>query len=53
MTNRELEQYLLQSLNMALDLQGESSYTNSFNCKVMEDGFFFIPRLPAGYIIDD
>lgn len=55
MTNRELEQYLLQSLNMALGsiMQGETSYTNSFNCKVMEEGFLFIPRLPAGYIIDD
>lgn len=55
MTDRELEQYLLQSLNMALGsiMQGETSYTNSFNCKVMEEGFLFIPRLPAGYIIDD
>lgn len=55
MTNRELEQYLLQSLNMALGsiMQGETSYTNSFNCKVMEEGFLFIPRLPAGYIVDD
>ena len=55
MTNRELEQYLLQSLNMALGsiMQGETSYTNSFNCKVTEEGFLFIPRLPAGYIIDD
>ena len=55
MINRELEQYLLQSLNMALGsiMQGETSYTNSFNCKVMEEGFLFIPRLPAGYIVDD
>ena len=55
MTNRELEQFLLQSLNMALGtiMQGETSYTNSFNCKVMKEGFLFIPRLPAGYIIDD
>lgn len=34
-------------------MQGETSYTNSFNCKVMEEGFLFIPRLPAGYIVDD
>lgn len=55
MTKKELEQYLLQSLNMALGtlMQGETSYTNSFDCQVMEEGFLFLPRLPAGYIIDD
>lgn len=52
MTNKELAQYLLQSLNMGLGalMQGE---TNSFDTKIMSDGFLFIPRLPAGYIIDD
>ena len=52
---RELEQYLLQSLNMALGsaLQGETSYTNSFNISVQENGFIFVPRLPSGFIIDD
>lgn len=55
MTKRELEQYLLQSLNMGLGtlMQGETSYTNSFDCKIMDEGFLFLPRLPAGYIIDD
>lgn len=55
MTAKELEQYLLQSLNMALGsmMQGETSYTNSFTCKVTEEGFYFLPRLPAGYIVDD
>lgn len=55
MTNKELAQYLLQSLNMGLEalMQGETSYTNSFDTKIMSDGFLFIPRLPAGYIIDD
>lgn len=55
MTKKELEQYLLQSLNMALGslIQGETSYTNSFDCQIMEGGFLFIPRLPASYIIDD
>ena len=50
-----LEQYLLQSLNMALGalMQGETSYTNSFDCRLIEGGFLFLPRLPAGYIIDD
>lgn len=43
MTGKELEQYLLQSLNMALGsmMQGETSYTNSFTCKVTEEGFTF------------
>lgn len=55
MTHKDLEQYLLQSLNMALGslMQGETSYTNSFDCQVKEEGFLFLPRLPAGYIIDD
>lgn len=48
-------QYLLQALNMGLasSMDGESSYTNSFDIKIEEDGFLFIPRLPAGYLIDD
>ena len=55
MTKKELEQYLLQSLNMGLGsiMQGENSYLNSFTCKIMEEGFLFLPRLPASYIIDD
>lgn len=55
MTSKQLEQYLLQSLNMALgtQIQGETSYTNSFDVMVQEEGFLFIPRLPAGYVIDD
>lgn len=46
--------YLLQCLNMALgnSIQGETSYTNSFEILVKEDGVFFIPRLPAAYVID-
>lgn len=55
MTSKQLEQYLLQSLNMALgsQIQGETSYTNSFDVTVEDDGFMFLPRLPSGYIIDD
>ena len=34
-------------------MQGETSYTNSFDIKILQDGFMFIPRLPSGYIIDD
>ncbi|MDW7798541.1 hypothetical protein SCQ32_03720 [Streptococcus canis] len=45
MTNKELAQYLLQSLNMGLGaiMQGETSYTNSFNIMLQEDGFIFVP----------
>lgn len=55
MASKEISQYLLQSLNMGLGalMQGETSYTNSFDIKIMSNGFLFIPRLPAGYIIDD
>jgi energy-coupling factor transporter ATP-binding protein EcfA2 len=55
MTNSQLALYLLQSLNMALgsQIEGETSYTNSFDVKVQEDGFLFLPRMPAGYIIDN
>lgn len=55
MTDSQLALYILQSLNMALgaQMQGETSYTNSFDVKVEQEGFYFIPRLPSGYIIDD
>ncbi|NHI74040.1 cell division protein FtsK [Lactococcus garvieae] len=49
----EIEKYLLQSLNMALNVQGETSYTNSFAVKVEDEGFYFVPRLPASYLIDE
>lgn len=43
LSRNELEQYLLQSLNMALGslIQGETSYTNSFDCRIQDDGFLF------------
>ena len=55
MTDKDLAQYLLQALNMGLGsiMPGESSYCNSFGIRIMNNGFLFIPRLPAGYIIDD
>lgn len=48
-----IEKYLNQSLNMALSMNGESTYTNSFFVEVQEGGFSFVPRTPAGYLIDD
>lgn len=38
---------------MALQINGETSYTNSFDVRVADEGFFFIPRLPASYVVDD
>ncbi|WP_255387521.1 hypothetical protein [Listeria sp. ILCC792] len=53
MENIAIEKYLNQSLNMALSMNGESTYTSSFFVEVQEDGFLFVPRTPAGYLIDD
>ncbi|MFJ7747598.1 helicase HerA domain-containing protein [Peribacillus sp. NPDC097295] len=53
MKNLELEGYLLQALNMALQINGETSYTNAFNVKVADEGFYFVPRLPASYVVDN
>ena len=53
MKKKELEGYLIQALNMALQINGETSYTNSFDVRVADEGFFFIPRLPASYVVDD
>lgn len=41
MTDSQLALYILQSLNMALgaQMQGETSYTNSFDVKVEQEGF--------------
>lgn len=44
--------FLLQSLNMALSLDGETSYTNSFDIEVTAEGFFWIPRVPCSFIIN-
>ncbi|WP_270286632.1 cell division protein FtsK [Enterococcus casseliflavus] len=53
MEHSQIEKYLNQALNMALSMNGESTYTNSFFVEVKEDGFLFVPRTPAGYLIDD
>lgn len=49
----ETSRYITQCLNMALDLSGETSYTNSFKVTVKSDGFLFIPRMPASYPLDN
>ena len=55
MNTDELKKYITQSIDMALgsDMQGESSYTNSFSIELDKGGIKFIPRMPAGYLIDD
>ncbi|GGG23878.1 type IV secretion system DNA-binding domain-containing protein [Paenibacillus abyssi] len=53
MKNSELEGYLIQALNMALQINGETSYTNSFDVSVADEGFYFVPRLPASYVVDN
>ena len=51
----ELTTFITQSINMVLgaSMQGETSYTNSFSIQIRQDGFLFIPRMPASYKIDN
>lgn len=53
MNNSELKGYLLQALNMAMQINGETSYVNSYDVKVSDEEFFFIPRLLVSYVVDD
>lgn len=53
MDSLNIARYITHCLNMALDLSGETSYTNSFKVEVKQDGFLFIPRMPASYPIDN
>ncbi|CAK1251310.1 DNA segregation ATPase FtsK/SpoIIIE or related protein (FtsK) [Fructobacillus fructosus] len=50
-TYRALETQLIQALNLALHIE-ETSYTHSFDIRCDETGFFFIPRLPASFVVD-
>lgn len=43
---------LVQALNMSLDIGNETTFSNSFDIAVAKDGFRFVPRVPAGYILD-
>lgn len=38
---------------MALGIEGETTYTNSFDISIRQNGFIFIPRFPAGYLLDE
>lgn len=47
-----ISKFLLQSLNMALRLENETSYSNSFDIEVTTEGFYWIPRVPCSFIIN-
>lgn len=49
-----LEKSLTANLNNALDINGETSYTNSFAIRLAKEdkGFLFIPNLPVSYPLD-
>ena len=53
MDNDEVKQYVIQALNMALGIDGETTYTNSFDVSVRDSGVLVIPRIPASYVVDD
>lgn len=38
---------------MALGIDGETTYTNSFEISIRQNDFIFIPRFPAGYVLDE
>lgn len=52
---KQLTSYITQSIDMGLGttMQDETSYTNSFSVGVDKNGIKFIPRMPAGYVIDN
>lgn len=53
MNKKQLKQYLLQAINMALDSDGtETSYTNSFDIQILDNGFNWIPRIPTSFVIN-
>ncbi|WP_434716766.1 hypothetical protein [Lacticaseibacillus paracasei] len=52
MNKEDVRTYLLQSLNMALDIEGETTFTNSFDVQINDDGFLFVPRVPCSYVLN-
>ena len=56
MTTEETINYINQSLYMGLASSmptDENSYNNSFETRMLKDGILIIPRMPAGYMIDN
>ncbi len=54
MSENELAKFITSNLNNTLDINGETSFTNSFSISLeAEDkGMFFIPNLPVSYVLD-
>lgn len=52
MDNQTIRKFIIQSLNMGLNINGESSFNNSFDVEVTVEGFYFIPRLPSSFVIN-
>ncbi|MBM7643728.1 helicase HerA domain-containing protein [Streptococcus loxodontisalivarius] len=50
----ELTTFIQRNLNNALDVNGETSYTNSFMIRITGNdlGFLFVPNLPVSYPLD-
>lgn len=53
MNSNELKKYLIQCLNMALGIEGETTYTNSFDLEILRDGFIFKPTVPSTFILNN
>ncbi|QYN51924.1 AAA family ATPase [Lactobacillus panisapium] len=50
----DMKQYLTRCIDMALDAgSNETSYNNSFEIEVKPNGFIFVPRFPAGFILNE
>lgn len=54
MSENELAKFITSNLNNTLDINGETSFTNSFSISLeAEDkGMFFIPNFPVSYVLD-
>lgn len=52
--DQKLAKLIVQGLNMALGNQanGETSYSDSFDGFIANDGFVFVPRMPAAYRVN-
>lgn len=50
----DVRKYLIRCLDSALNAgDQESSYNNSFDVKVKQNGFAFVPRFPAGFVLSE
>ena len=54
LTGTNLVKFITTNLNNTLDINGETSFTNSFSVALAKEdkGMFFIPNLPVSYALD-